>query len=195
MGLFFTLDSKGGVAAGVSGAYSEAAVLDTSRPFSIIGVQFKAGGGLPFLGGPSDELHNCSVSLDQVWGATRASLRDRLRLRPAASSSPAFRPALAVRTNSVAVRVADGLRCAECVAVARFSRRTSHPEPSNCSLRPSLRISAMRDACPRSEPQRASLHPERPKPTGTSRIGLPPRRPRDPCLLRGVRIEPAREGS
>jgi hypothetical protein len=78
MGLFFTLDSEGAVAAGVSGAYSEAVVLDTSRPFSIIGVQFKAGGGFPFFAGPSDELHNCSVSLDQVWGASGASLRDRL---------------------------------------------------------------------------------------------------------------------
>src|SRR3990170_1317801 len=62
MGLFFTLDSEGAVAAGVSGAYSEAVMLDTSRPFSIIGVQFKAGGGFPFFGGPSDGLHNCSVS-------------------------------------------------------------------------------------------------------------------------------------
>lgn len=78
MGLFFTLDSKGAVAAGVSGAYSEAAVLDTSRPFSIIGVQFKAGGGFPFFGAPVDELHNCSLALDQVWGAPGASLRDRL---------------------------------------------------------------------------------------------------------------------
>jgi AraC-like DNA-binding protein len=78
MGLFFTLDSEGAVAAGVCGAYSEAVVLDTSRPFSIIGVQFKAGGGFPFFAGPSDELHNCSVSLDQVWGASGASLRDRL---------------------------------------------------------------------------------------------------------------------
>jgi hypothetical protein len=78
MGLFFTLDSKGDVAAGVSGAYSEAAVLDTSRPLSIIGVRFKAGGGFPFFGGPSDELHNSSVSLDQVWSAPGESLRDRL---------------------------------------------------------------------------------------------------------------------
>jgi AraC-like DNA-binding protein len=78
MGLFFTLDSEGRVAAGVSGAYSEAVMLDTSRPFSIIGVEFKAGGGFPFFGGPSDELHNCSASLDEVWGAAGASLRDRL---------------------------------------------------------------------------------------------------------------------
>ena len=78
MGLFFTLDAEGRVAAGVSGAYSEAVMLDTSRPFSIIGVAFKAGGGFPFFGCPSDELHNCSASLDEVWGADGASLRDRL---------------------------------------------------------------------------------------------------------------------
>jgi Domain of unknown function (DUF6597) len=59
MGLFFTLDSEGAVAAGVSGAYSEAVVLDTSRPFSIIGVQFKAGGGFPFFGGP---VVNCTTA-------------------------------------------------------------------------------------------------------------------------------------
>jgi AraC-like DNA-binding protein len=78
MGLFFTLDSEGDVAAGVSGAYSEAVMLDTSRPFSVIGVEFKAGGGFPFFGGPSDALHNRCASLDEVWGATGASLRDRL---------------------------------------------------------------------------------------------------------------------
>jgi AraC-like DNA-binding protein len=78
MGLFFTLDAEGGVAAGVSGAHSEAVMLDTSRPFSIIGVQFKAGGGFPFFGGPSDELRNRHVALDQVWGASGASVRDRL---------------------------------------------------------------------------------------------------------------------
>jgi AraC-like DNA-binding protein len=78
MGLYFTLDAEGGVAAGVSGAYSEAVMLDTSRPFSIIGVAFNAGGGFPFFGRPSDELHNCSASLDEVWGAAGVSLRDRL---------------------------------------------------------------------------------------------------------------------
>ena len=61
MGLFFTLDAEGGVAAGVSGASSEAVMLDTSRPFSIIGVEFKAGGGFPFLADPV--MHSITAAL------------------------------------------------------------------------------------------------------------------------------------
>jgi AraC-like DNA-binding protein len=78
MELIFTLDADGRMASGVAGPRSEFLLLDTSRPFSVIGVHFKAGGGFPFFGVPSGELHNRAVTLDMVWGGYAATVRDRL---------------------------------------------------------------------------------------------------------------------
>jgi AraC-like DNA-binding protein len=78
MELVFTLDADGRAASAVVGARSECLVLDTSRPFSVIGVHFRPGGGAPFFGVPGGELHNRHVTLDLVWGAYAASVRDRL---------------------------------------------------------------------------------------------------------------------
>ena len=76
--LVFTVDAKGRVASGVAGARSECLLLDTSTPFSVIAVHFRPGGGYPFFGAPSTELHNRSVTLDLVWGGYAASVTDRL---------------------------------------------------------------------------------------------------------------------
>jgi AraC-like DNA-binding protein len=78
MQLVFRADADGRIASAVVGARSEFLALDTSRPFSAIGIHFKPGGGFPFFGVPSSELHNRSVPLDLVWGAYAASVRDRL---------------------------------------------------------------------------------------------------------------------
>jgi AraC-like DNA-binding protein len=78
MELVFTLDAGGRAAGWLAGPRSEFVVLDTSRPFSAIGVHFRPGGGFPFFAAPSCELHNCGVTLDQVWGGFAASVRDRL---------------------------------------------------------------------------------------------------------------------
>lgn len=78
MQLVFTIDADGRVASSVVGARSEFLALDTSRPFSAIGVHFRPGGGSPFLGIPSGELHNRNVTLDVVWGRSAASVSDRL---------------------------------------------------------------------------------------------------------------------
>jgi len=78
MELVFRNDDDGRAATGVAGPRSEFFVLDTSRPFSIVGVHFKAGGGFPFFGVPCDELHNRNVDLDAVWGASAIGVRDRL---------------------------------------------------------------------------------------------------------------------
>ena len=58
MELVFRLDDDGRAASAVSGPRSEFAVLETSRPFSAIGVHFKPGGGFPFFDVPGSELHN-----------------------------------------------------------------------------------------------------------------------------------------
>jgi AraC-like DNA-binding protein len=78
MALVFSRDAAGRVASGVVGARSEFLVLDTSRPFSVIGVHFRPGGGFPFFGVPGCELHNRSLTLDLVWGGYGASVSGRL---------------------------------------------------------------------------------------------------------------------
>jgi Domain of unknown function (DUF6597) len=66
--LLFTANANGRVTSGVAGARSECLTLDTSTPFSVVAVHFRPGGGFPFFGVPSSELHNRSVTLDLVWG-------------------------------------------------------------------------------------------------------------------------------
>jgi AraC-like DNA-binding protein len=78
MELVFRMDADGHVASGVVGARSEFLMLPTSRPFSVIGVHFKPGGGFPFFGVPSGELHNRSLPLDLLWGGYGTSVSDRL---------------------------------------------------------------------------------------------------------------------
>jgi AraC-like DNA-binding protein len=78
MDLVFALDSEGRAASAVAGARSDFLELDTSRPFSAIGVHFKPGGGSPFFGVPSGELHNQSVTLDLLWGRFATTIADRL---------------------------------------------------------------------------------------------------------------------
>jgi len=74
----FTLDSGGQAFSGVSGARSKAFLLDTSLPFSAIGIHFRPGGGFPFFGIPAGELHNETVSLDTLWRTFAATISDQL---------------------------------------------------------------------------------------------------------------------
>ena len=78
MGLVFAVDTVGRASSGIAGPRSGFLELDTSRPFSAIGVQFKAGGGSPFFGVPIGELCNHAVPLDLVWGRFAAAIADRL---------------------------------------------------------------------------------------------------------------------
>src|SRR5215469_3672961 len=78
MDLIFAADSEGHFASSVAGPRSEFLELDTSRPYSAIGVHFKPGGGFPFFGVPGGELHNLSVALDAVWGRSATTISDRL---------------------------------------------------------------------------------------------------------------------
>jgi AraC-like DNA-binding protein len=78
MELVFTMDAGGAGAGVIAGPHSEFMALDTPRPFSVIAVHFKPGGGFPFFGVPSGELHNRNLTLDMVWGDSAAAVRDRL---------------------------------------------------------------------------------------------------------------------
>src|SRR5215207_8929684 len=62
----------------VSGARSQYFVLDTSRPFSVLGIHFQPGGAFPFLDIPAGELCNAAVPLEALWGPAANDLRDRL---------------------------------------------------------------------------------------------------------------------
>ena len=62
----------------LAGAQSEFFVIDTAEQRSVIGVHFKPGGAFQFFKLPADELQGRLVSLDDVWGAAAADLREQL---------------------------------------------------------------------------------------------------------------------
>jgi AraC-like DNA-binding protein len=66
----------------VTGAHSEYLVIDTASQSFVMGVCFRANGAFPFLRMPAGELRDTSVSLDALWGAAAADLRDRLLEAP-----------------------------------------------------------------------------------------------------------------
>jgi AraC-like DNA-binding protein len=62
----------------VSGAYRRFFVIDTRDHASIVGVHFKPGGALQFLGVPPGELADRHVDLEMLWGRSAFELRERL---------------------------------------------------------------------------------------------------------------------
>lgn len=66
---------RGGV---LTGAFSQASVIDTSTMVRTISIVFKAGGARPFLGMPTDQLTNQVVDLYTLWGRTALLLREQL---------------------------------------------------------------------------------------------------------------------
>src|ERR1700722_9369805 len=66
----------------LSGAHSEYQVISTAMQRSIMGVHFKPGGAFPFLRMPAGELRDTTVSLETLWGAAAADLRDQLLEAP-----------------------------------------------------------------------------------------------------------------
>ena len=68
------------------GMQSESAIIDTSRPESILGIHFKPGGTVPFLKCAADELQDSQVPLEDLWGVRARELEERLRDAPMVSS-------------------------------------------------------------------------------------------------------------
>lgn len=62
----------------ICGPHAEFFVIDSAKDESVLGVHFKPGGAFPFLKLPGGELHNTHVSLETLWGAKAAELRERL---------------------------------------------------------------------------------------------------------------------
>ena len=82
MSLVLGINNCAHVGAVVSGARTQSFVLDTSRPLSLLGVNFKPGGGYPFFGIPAGELQDTSVPLDSLWGLQSNSLHERIHAAP-----------------------------------------------------------------------------------------------------------------
>jgi AraC-like DNA-binding protein len=61
-----------------SGAYQHPFVIDTREHAGIVGVHFRPGGALPFLGALPSELSDLHVDLDALWGHAATELRERL---------------------------------------------------------------------------------------------------------------------
>lgn len=69
----------------ISGAHSTFTLIDTAIQAAALGVVFKPGGALPFLGVSAAELHNQTISLEMIWGAEAQRLREQVL---AASTPP-----------------------------------------------------------------------------------------------------------
>jgi AraC-like DNA-binding protein len=52
----------------VAGARSRFFIVDTARPSTVLGMQFKPGAALPIFKASAGELHNLHVPLDTLWG-------------------------------------------------------------------------------------------------------------------------------
>jgi AraC-like DNA-binding protein len=78
MGLVLDVSGVGNTPGVISGARACSFILDTSKPLSLLGVSFKAGGGYPFVGLPAGELKDLAVPLDALWGSRAEQLRTEL---------------------------------------------------------------------------------------------------------------------
>ena len=64
------------------GAHSRYTVIDSREQRAVLGVSFLPGGMWPFFDPAADELHNEHASLQDVWGAAGATLRERVLMAP-----------------------------------------------------------------------------------------------------------------
>jgi AraC-like DNA-binding protein len=60
------------------GARTDCFVIETSQQERVIGIQFRPGGGFPFLNMPASEVANAAYSLDDVWPGRASRIRDAL---------------------------------------------------------------------------------------------------------------------
>ena len=65
-----------------SGPRSECFAIDSDEQVCVMGVSFHAGGAVPFVGFPVEEVHNVLLDLDILWGHRAEELRDRVHGAP-----------------------------------------------------------------------------------------------------------------
>ena len=114
----------GRVWSGVSGARTQSVTLDTSQPFTVIGVSFKAGGGFPFFPMPAGDLQNQTVPLEALWGARAHATCEAL----ADTLSPVARCRILEQALLASARGRLDRHPAVRYAVAELGRRSS-PRP------------------------------------------------------------------
>jgi len=88
--------SGGKLGGGVSGPHSEVFFLQRTAYDELLGVHFKPGGALPFLGMPAGELHNRHVELGDLWGE-----RDAARIVARLYEAPTSRAKFALLEDSL----------------------------------------------------------------------------------------------
>lgn len=64
------------------GPHSEHYFIKNSHASSVIGVRFKPGGAIPFVGVPMECLQNKKLSMHDIWGNRMIDLRDELLFAP-----------------------------------------------------------------------------------------------------------------
>ena len=118
----------------VSGAYHRAFVIDTLEHASIVGVHFKPGGALPFIGALPGEVGSTHIDLESVWGGARERAsgaprrgHDALEALPDLGAGVARSAAPAVQASR---RCAGGARSYRAGRANRRSGRGSRVEPS-----------------------------------------------------------------
>jgi AraC-like DNA-binding protein len=89
--------------AAVCGARVDYVTIDTAEQRAVIGVEFLAGGGVPFFGLPADELEGQHVPLDALWGRQAPLARERILEAP----TPEAR--VRVLASLLRARLASGL--------------------------------------------------------------------------------------
>jgi AraC-like DNA-binding protein len=104
--------------AAVSGTYGSFFVIDTLVHASIVGVHFRPGGAVPFLGVPASELTGTHADLADFWGPAAAELRERL----CAATTAAQRFSLLEAALLRRLRRPPGRHGAVALALAAFQR-------------------------------------------------------------------------
>lgn len=64
--------------AAMVGVMTEYAVIDTDEQMHVVGIHFAPGGGFPFFPLPMGELKDVHLSLEDLWGTSANTLRERL---------------------------------------------------------------------------------------------------------------------
>ena len=62
----------------ISGAHATCVLLDSANLVATLGVNFRPAGALPFLALPASELRDQTLSLETLWGAEVAEMREQI---------------------------------------------------------------------------------------------------------------------
>lgn len=102
----------------ISGPYTQGLMIDPMEHATILGIHFRPGGAIPFLGVRANELQDLHLDLDTLWGPLAAELRERL----CASTTVRRRFALLEETLLTLLRLRPCRHPAVSIALAIFDQ-------------------------------------------------------------------------